>query len=59
MKVPLLAGKVKWSGTSLVFNIHLNLWMLQQDLHNLKMSKAAGTMKGSVCSVRANPIHID
>jgi len=54
-KFPLLARHVE--NESFIFNIHLNLWMLQQDLHNLNMSKATGTRKEGrrlLCQVQSS-----
>ena len=57
--VAFLASNVKRRSIPCIFCIHVNMGVLEKDFHDLKMSKAAGTMKRGVFSLRSNPIQID
>ena len=58
VQLAFLACEKEGSGPSCVLCIHLNLWVPQQDFHNMKVSKATGTVKRSVALFRSNPIYI-
>ena len=44
-----LAGNEEWRASLALLNIDINPWVIQQELHNVKSSIKAGSVKG--CSV--------